>query len=52
MFELDKYDSGLHQETPAAPAEKYKAADDIKEMSFLGDWRKHGGPNFAGPVMA
>ena len=40
MFELDKYDSGLHKETPASPAEKYQAAEDIKEMSLL-FWGEH-----------
>jgi FkbH-like protein len=40
MFELDKYEPGLHNEPPAVPAQPYEPAADVKEMSLL-FWGEH-----------
>jgi len=40
MFELDKYESKLHNEPPATPTQAYQPATDIEEMSLL-FWGEH-----------
>lgn len=40
MFELDKYDSGLHEDSAARPAQAYKPEMDVLEMSLL-FWGEH-----------
>lgn len=40
MFELDKYESKLHHEPPAAPTQAYEPAADVEEMSLL-FWSEH-----------
>jgi FkbH-like protein len=40
MFELDKYDAGLHKYAPARPVSAYEPVRDVVAMSFL-HWGEH-----------
>ena len=40
MFEIDQYDSTLHQTQPLSPATPYSPADNIEKMSLL-FWGEH-----------
>jgi len=40
VFDLDKYESRLHREAPAAPAQPYEPVADVDEMSLL-FWGEH-----------